>query len=145
AGDQEAGRDPHGPRQGQRGGVARGGEDGPHPLRDGRRDRGDRQEGDVARLAQASSPHAARAPLVRAGSLTMKAAELKDLPVDELSREAGGVRENVFNLRIRQAAGTLDSSADLGKQRRDLARVLTVLNQKKKAAQTPAQAAEKKG
>jgi large subunit ribosomal protein L29 len=76
----------------------------------------------------------------------MKAAELKDLPVDELSRKAAELRENVFNLRIRQAAGTLDSSADLGKQRRDLARVLTVLNQKKKAAgQAMAQPAEKKG
>ena len=76
----------------------------------------------------------------------MKAAELKDLPVDELSRKAAELRENVFNLRIRQAAGTLDSSADLGKQRRDLARVLTVLNQKKKAAaKEPAQPAEKKG
>jgi large subunit ribosomal protein L29 len=76
----------------------------------------------------------------------MKAAELRDLPVDELSRKASELRENVFNLRIRHAAGTLDSSADLGKQRRDLARVLTVLNQKKKAAgKQPAQPAEKKG
>ena len=76
----------------------------------------------------------------------MKGAELRDLPVDELSRKAAELRENVFNLRIRQAAGTLDSSADLGKQRRDLARVLTVLNQKKKAAgQAKALPAEKKG
>jgi len=76
----------------------------------------------------------------------MKAAELRDLPVEELSRKAAELRENVFNLRIRHAAGTLDSSADLGKQRRDLARVLTVLNQKKKTAgKQPAQPAEKKG
>jgi large subunit ribosomal protein L29 len=73
----------------------------------------------------------------------MKAADLKDLPVEELTRKAAELRENVFNLRIRQAAGTLDSSADLGKQRRDLARVLTVLNQKQKTAQAPP--AEKKG
>ena len=76
----------------------------------------------------------------------MKAAELRDLPVDELTRKAAELRENVFNLRIRHAAGTLDSSADLGKQRRDLARVLTVLNQKTKTAgKQPAQPAEKKG
>jgi large subunit ribosomal protein L29 len=43
------------------------------------------------------------------------------------------MRENIFNLRIRHAAGTLDSSADLGKTKRDLARVLTVLNQKRRA------------
>ena len=76
----------------------------------------------------------------------MKAADLRDLPVEELNRKAAELRENVFNLRIRQAAGTLDSSADLGKQRRDLARVLTVLNQKQKAtAAAQAQPAEKKG
>jgi large subunit ribosomal protein L29 len=74
----------------------------------------------------------------------MKAADLKDLAIEELTRKAAELRENVFNLRIRQAAGTLDSSADLGKQRRDLARVLTVLNQKEKAA-AQAQPAEKKG
>jgi large subunit ribosomal protein L29 len=74
----------------------------------------------------------------------MKAADLKDLAIEELTRKAAELRENVFNLRIRQAAGTLDSSADLGKQRRDLARVLTVLNQKQKAA-AQAQPAEKKG
>jgi len=75
----------------------------------------------------------------------MKAAELKDLPVEELNRKAAELRENVFNLRIRHAAGTLDSSADLGKHRRDLARVLTVLNQKKRGAAPAAPAAEKKG
>jgi large subunit ribosomal protein L29 len=76
----------------------------------------------------------------------MKAADLRDLPVEELTRKAAELRENVFNLRIRQAAGTLDSNADLGKQRRDLARVLTVLNQKQKAtAAAQAQPAEKKG
>ena len=74
----------------------------------------------------------------------MKAADLKDLAIEELTRKAAELRENVFNLRIRHAAGTLDSSADLGKERRDLARVLTVLNQKKKAA-AQGQPAEKKG
>jgi large subunit ribosomal protein L29 len=74
----------------------------------------------------------------------MKAGELRDLPVEELARRANEMRENLFNLRIRHAAGTLDSSADLGKHRRDLARVLTVLNQKKLGAATPATSAEKK-
>jgi large subunit ribosomal protein L29 len=71
----------------------------------------------------------------------MKAGELRELPVDELTRRANEMRENLFNLRIRHAAGTLDSSADLGKHRRDLARVLTVLNQKKRGAPAPAASA----
>jgi large subunit ribosomal protein L29 len=77
----------------------------------------------------------------------MTAGELRDLAVEELTRRANEMRENLFNLRIRHSAGTLDSSADLGKHRRDLARVLTVLNQKKRGATAPATApaAEKKG
>jgi large subunit ribosomal protein L29 len=73
----------------------------------------------------------------------MKAGELRDLPVEELTRRATEMRENIFNLRIRHAAGTLDSSADLSKHRRDLARVLTVLNQKKHGAAAPAPSEKK--
>ena len=88
----------------------------------------------------------------------MNAAELKDLTAEELNRRAGEIRENLFNLKIRHAAGTLDSSADLLKNKRDLARVLTTLTQKvgstkgkkgtahkKAAAAQPAAQAEKKG
>jgi large subunit ribosomal protein L29 len=65
----------------------------------------------------------------------MNAADLRDLTLDELTRRAAEMRENLFNLKIRHAAGTLDSSADLGKTKKDLARVLTVLNQKRIAEQ----------
>ena len=71
----------------------------------------------------------------------MKAAEFKDLSVEELSRKAAEMRENLFNLKIRHAAGTLDSSADLGKFKRDLARVNTILTQKQTAAAQMAHAA----
>ncbi len=60
----------------------------------------------------------------------MNVAELKDFTPEELNRRAGEIRENLFNLKIRHAAGTLDSSADLLKNKRDLARVLTTLTQK---------------
>jgi len=83
----------------------------------------------------------------------MKASELKDLTVEELGRKAGELRENLFNLKIRRRAGTLESTSDVTKNRRDLARILTLLTQKqgtskaarhtKKPAEKPA-AAEKK-
>ena len=60
----------------------------------------------------------------------MKASELKDLSVEELTRKAGELRENLFNLRIRRRAGTLESTADVTKNKRDLARILTLLTQK---------------
>jgi large subunit ribosomal protein L29 len=60
----------------------------------------------------------------------MKAAELKDLTVEELTRKAGELRENLFNLKIRRRAGTLESVSDVTKNRRDLARILTLLTLK---------------
>ena len=60
----------------------------------------------------------------------MKAAELKELSVDELTRKAGELRENLFNLKIRRRAGTLESTSDVIKNKRDLARILTLLTQK---------------
>ena len=76
----------------------------------------------------------------------MKAAELKDLTVEELTRKAGELRENFFNLKIRRRAGTLESTADVTKNKRDLARILTVLTQKQgtsRAARRSAAAAQK--
>jgi large subunit ribosomal protein L29 len=60
----------------------------------------------------------------------MKAAELRDLTLEELNRRAGELRENLFNLKIRRRAGTLESTADVTKNKRDLARILTLLTQK---------------
>ena len=85
----------------------------------------------------------------------MKASELKELSVDELTRKAGELRENLFNLKIRRRAGTLESTSDVTKNKRDLARILTLLTVKngnskaqRKAAPKPPpqpqQAAEKK-
>jgi len=80
----------------------------------------------------------------------MKAAELKDLTVEELSRKAGELRENLFNLKIRRRAGTLESVSDVTKSKRDLARILTLLTQKngsskaqRKAGKPPATSEKK--
>src|SRR5439155_20069884 len=60
----------------------------------------------------------------------MKASELKELSVEELTRKAGEPRENHLNLKIRRRAGTLESTADVTKNKRDLARIPTILTQK---------------
>jgi large subunit ribosomal protein L29 len=64
-----------------------------------------------------------------------KPSELREKSLEELSRLAHEKAENLFNLKIRQAAGTLESSADVRSLRRDLARVNTVLTEKTQAAQ----------
>ena len=70
----------------------------------------------------------------------MTAAEAREMSTEDLKRKVAEIQENVFNLKLRHAAKTLDSSADLKKNKRDLARVLTILSEK--AATAPS--AEKK-
>ncbi len=60
----------------------------------------------------------------------MTGAEIRELTLDDLRRKATELRENIFNLKLRHAAHTLDSSADLKKNRHDLARVLGELTKK---------------
>ena len=74
----------------------------------------------------------------------MKASELKDLSLEELNRKAGELRENLFNLKIRRRAGTLESTADVTKNKRDLARILTILTAKTGTSKAERKAAERK-
>ena len=73
----------------------------------------------------------------------MKASELKELSVDELTRKAGELQENLFNLKIRRRAGTLESISDVTKNKRDLARILTLLTEKTGSSKAQRKAAKK--
>lgn len=61
-----------------------------------------------------------------------KPSELREKTVEELARLAHEKSENLLNLKLRHAAGTLESSADLRAVRRDVARVHTVLAEKQR-------------
>jgi len=63
-----------------------------------------------------------------------KPSELREKSTEELSRLATEKSENLLNLKLRHAAGTLESSADLRAIRRDIARVNGVLSEKQRAA-----------
>lgn len=73
----------------------------------------------------------------------MKASELKDLGVEELTRKAGELRENLFNLKIRRRAGTLEATSDVMKNKRDLARILTLLTLKTGSSKARRKTAQK--
>jgi large subunit ribosomal protein L29 len=64
----------------------------------------------------------------------MKASELRELSVDELQDKESQLSEQLFALRIQKVTGQLESGAKVRNVRRDLARVLTVLNEKKRAS-----------
>jgi len=61
----------------------------------------------------------------------MKAKELLDLSVDELSKKATELNLELFNLRFQLHTGHLENSARIPQVRREIARVKTVLRQKR--------------
>ena len=63
----------------------------------------------------------------------MKASELRDLSVEELEVKEKEMVEALFNLRFQHATGQLDNTAQLGKTRKDIARVKTILEEKRRA------------
>ena len=60
----------------------------------------------------------------------MKASELKEKSVDELQQELLSLNKAQFGLRMQVATQQLANTSQLGKVRRDIARVKTVLKEK---------------
>ena len=63
----------------------------------------------------------------------MKASEFRELSVEELEVKAKELTEAFFNLKFQHATGQLDNTAQLQRTRRDIARVKTVLGEKRRA------------
>jgi large subunit ribosomal protein L29 len=61
----------------------------------------------------------------------MKAAELRDLGADELSAKERDLADQLFRMRIQKSMGQLEAPDKMRVVRRDLARIKTVLRQKK--------------
>ncbi len=60
----------------------------------------------------------------------MNATELREKSVDELNEELTNLLKEQFNLRMQNATGQLEQTAQLKTVRRNIARVKTILNQK---------------
>jgi large subunit ribosomal protein L29 len=60
-----------------------------------------------------------------------KASELRDLTVDELRQRARELEDQLFRMRIQKALGQLETPIKLRTMRRERARVLTVLREKR--------------
>jgi large subunit ribosomal protein L29 len=59
-----------------------------------------------------------------------KAAELRELPDDELLARIESSKEELFNLRFQLATGQLDAPTRLKEVRHEIARTLTVLRER---------------
>ncbi|MFQ5500701.1 MAG: 50S ribosomal protein L29 [Phycisphaerae bacterium] len=60
----------------------------------------------------------------------MKIADIRELKADELHAELERLRRHLFDLRSQAVTEKLEDSSQLGKTKRDIARVLTVMRQR---------------
>ena len=67
-----------------------------------------------------------------------KAAELRELPDDELFVRIESAKEELFNLRFQLATGQLDNPMRIKDVRHDVARILTILRERDLEAQMDA-------
>lgn len=60
------------------------------------------------------------------------AEELRELSVEELEKEAEGLRQELFNLRFQHTTHQLENVMRIRQVRREIARVLTIINEKRR-------------
>jgi large subunit ribosomal protein L29 len=72
--------------------------------------------------------------------LSKSRTELRDLPDEELRARLVNTRDELFRLHLGQHTNQVTSSALLTAKRRDIARILTILNGRKHGLETQAQA-----
>ena len=60
----------------------------------------------------------------------MKAAEIRELTVDDLRARVKELEDQTFRLRIQKSMGQLEAPAKVREMRRDLARIKTILREK---------------
>ncbi len=70
--------------------------------------------------------------------------KLRDQPDDELRAALANTRDDLFRLHLGQHTNQVTSSALLQTKRRDIARILTILNGRKSGVETQAQKTETK-
>ena len=64
------------------------------------------------------------------------ARQLRELTDDELDRKLHDTRQELFNLRFQSATGALENSARLTHAKREIARILTIRNEREASLET---------
>ena len=64
----------------------------------------------------------------------MKAADMRVKTDDELKDQLTDLKKEALNLRFQKASGQLEATARVREVRRDIARVLSVMNEKQQTA-----------
>ena len=69
-----------------------------------------------------------------------KAGDLRARSEDELTEEVDTLGKEIFNLRFQRASGQLENTARVRQVRRDIARIKTILGERRRPAATQAKA-----
>ena len=59
----------------------------------------------------------------------MKTSEVRDLSADQLKEKLTELKREQFNLRVQQATGQLENTNRRRQVRRDIAKVMTIINE----------------
>ena len=65
----------------------------------------------------------------------MKAVDIRAKSTDELKEQLLQLKKEQFNLRFQRASGQLENTAQVGKVRRDIARIKTTLGERARVAE----------
>jgi large subunit ribosomal protein L29 len=65
----------------------------------------------------------------------MNSSEIRELALEELVTKVREARDELFNAKVKHATGQLEDTAKLGRLRRDIARLETVLQETREATQ----------
>jgi large subunit ribosomal protein L29 len=68
-----------------------------------------------------------------AGEEDVRPRQLRDLSDEELQNRLAETRQELFNLRFQSATGALENSARLRLAKREIARILTIKNERESA------------
>jgi large subunit ribosomal protein L29 len=63
----------------------------------------------------------------------MNPSELRELSVDELQAKSTELRGELFNMKVKHSTGQLEDTARLAHLRRDVARVETIIRERREA------------
>ena len=69
-----------------------------------------------------------------------KAGDLRPRSEDELTEEVDTLGKEIFNLRFQRASGQLENTARVRQVRRDIARIKTILGERRRPANSQAKA-----
>jgi large subunit ribosomal protein L29 len=74
--------------------------------------------------------------------MPLKAKDLRDLrnkDVEDVEQQLVSKRRELMELRFSKATGALENAAKIGEVKRDVARILTVVNERRRAASAAAE------